>query len=748
LAKRKQGVHKTLDKARVLEILAGNPGATKRDLARELRLKGADRIALKRILRELEDDGAIARGRKRAYAKAGALPEVGVLEITGQDNDGELIARPQRWEGEEAPPKIIVMPGRDDAGPALGRGERILARLAKVEDGYEARVIKRLGASVHRVLGVYHEGARGGGRIEPIDRKSRYEFSVDERDRAGARSNELVVAEPLSGRASGLPRARVIERLGSMSEPKAVSLIAIHAHGIPTEFPHEAIAEAERAKPASPRGRTDLRKIPLVTIDPEDARDHDDAVWAGPDDDKKNPGGHVVIVAIADVAHYVTPGSALDREALKRGNSAYFPDRVVPMLPDGLSGDLCSLHEGVDRPCLAVRMIFDKHGKKLRHEFLRGLMRSAKSLTYAQAQAAFDGKPDAHAKPVAKSTLAPLWAAYRALAKARDTRDPLDLDLPERRVVIGKDGKIQSIAFRDRLESMRLIEEFMIQANVAAAETLEKARLPPIYRIHEHPSKEKLYAFSDYLRTIGFSFAKGQVVKPGVFNRILKQAKNGPHEAVMNDVVLRTQSQAVYAPDNAGHFGLNLARYAHFTSPIRRYADLVVHRALIRALKLGANGLTDKEIARLGETAEHISMTERRAMAAERDSMDRYVAAFMEDRVGATFASRITGVTRFGLFVRLAETGAEGLVPARSLGFEYFRHDEKKHAMIGDRTGTTYRLGDRLTVRLLEAAPLTGGLRFEIVESEEDERPKPKAKPKAKGRMREKSGPKRHPRSR
>jgi ribonuclease R len=729
LAKRKQGAHKTLDKARVLEILADNPGATKRDLARELRLKGADRIALKRILRELEDDGTIARGRKRAYAKAGALPEVGVLEITGQDNDGELIARPQRWEGEEAPPRIIVMPGRDETGPALGRGERILARLSRAEDGYEARVIKRLGASVHRVLGVYHEGTRGG-RIEPIDRKSRYEFVVDGRDRGGARSNELVVAEPLSGRASGLPRARVIERLGSMSEPKAVSLIAIHAHGIPTEFPQEAIAEAERAKPASPRGRTDLRKIPLVTIDPEDARDHDDAVWAGPDDDKKNPGGHVVIVAIADVAHYVTPGSALDREAFKRGNSAYFPDRVVPMLPDALSGDLCSLHENVDRPCLAVRMVFDKRGEKLRHEFLRGLMRSARSLTYAQAQATFDGKPDAHTKPVAKSTLAPLWAAYQALAKARDARDPLDLDLPERRVVIGKNGKIQSIDFRDRLESMRLIEEFMIQANVAAAEALEKARLPPIYRIHEQPSKEKLYAFSDYLRTIGFSFAKGQVVKPRVFNRILEQAKNGPHEAVMNDVVLRTQSQAVYAPDNAGHFGLNLARYAHFTSPIRRYADLVVHRALIRALKLGANGLTDKEIARLGETADHISMTERRAMAAERDSMDRYVAAFMEDRVGAVFAGRITGVTRFGLFVRLAETGAEGLVPARSLGFEYFRHDEKKHAMIGDRTGTMYRLGDRLSVRLLEAAPLTGGLRFEIVESEEDDSPRPRPKPK------------------
>jgi ribonuclease R len=521
------------------------------------------------------------------------------------------------------------------------------------------------------------------------------------------------VCEPLSGRASGLPRARVIERLGSMNEPKAISLIAIHAHGIPTEFPREALDEAERARPLTDaRGRTDLRKIPLVTIDPEDARDHDDAVWAGPDDDPKNKGGHIVIVAIADVAHYVTPGSALDREAYKRGNSAYFPDRVVPMLPEKLSADLCSLMEEVDRPCLAARMVFDRDGNKKRHEFIRGIMRSAATLTYQQAQHAFDGKDNS---PLAKNVLRPLWNAYQALAKARDRRDPLALDLPERRIVIGEDGKVKSIAFRERLESMRLIEEMMIMANVAAAETCERARQPLIYRVHDQPSKEKLYAFADYLRTVGMSFAKGQVVKPAAFNHILAQAKGGPNEAPMNDVVLRTQAQAVYAPENVGHFGLNLQRYAHFTSPIRRYADLIVHRALMRALKLGEGGLTDAQSAILGEVSDHLSMTERRAMAAERDSNDRYVAAHMEDRVGATFEARVTGVTRFGLFVRLPESGAEGLVPARTLGFEYYRHDERKHALIGDRTGTAYRMGDKFTVRLVEAAPLTGGLRFEPV---------------------------------
>ena len=708
-----------LDKARVLEALASEPGATKRDLARLLGVKGSDRITLKRILKELDQDGVVTGNRKKGYTRPGELPEVTVLEITGQDMDGELVARPQRWESNDEPPKIVVLPGRDaEAGPALGRGERVLARLEKVDDVYEARVIKRLGASAHKVLGVVHVGPTGL-RIAPIDRKSRTEFSVDQRDRMGAQNNELVLAEPVAGRAGGFPRARIVERLGSMDAPKAVSLIAIHAHGIPTDFPKEVLDEAKGALSADPRGRTDLRKFALLTIDPEDARDHDDAVWAAPDDDPANPGGHVAIVAIADVAHYVRPGSPLDREAYKRGNSAYFPDRVVPMLPERLSADLCSLMDNVDRPCLAVRMVFDKQGKKRRHEFLRGVMRSAASLTYKQAQDAFDGKPDPAIPKTAADALKGLWACYQSLVIARTARDPLDLDLPERRIVIGDDGKVKSIAFKQRLESMRLIEELMVLANVAAAEALEKARQPLIYRVHEHPSQEKLFSFSDYLRTIDMSFAKGQVIKPGVFNRILANAKGGPHEQVMNDVVLRTQAQAVYSNDNVGHFGLNLQRYAHFTSPIRRYADLVVHRALIRALKLGPDGLSDKEMGKLGETAQHISMTERRAMAAERDSTDRYVAAFMQDRVGASFEGRVTGVTRFGLFLRLAETGAEGLLPARSLGFEYFRHDDKRHAMIGDRTGTEYKLGDILTVKLVEAAPLTGGLRFELAEANE-----------------------------
>lgn len=704
----------------MLEHLAAHPGDTKRDIARALKVKGPDRQILKHILTELAREGTIEKGNRRSFVPAGELPEVAVLEIFGEDPDGEPLAKPVEWRGEGPAPSVVILPGRDETS-APGRGQKVLARISRTHDGfapYEGRIIKKLGASAHRVLGVLKREKGMLPRIEPIDRKTRHAFTVDQRELEGAQDGELVVIEPSARHGLGGPRARIVERLGSMNEPRAVSLIAIHAHGIPTDFPREVIEEAEAAKPVQPQGRTDLRKIPLITIDPEDARDHDDAVWAGPDTDPTNKGGYITIVAIADVAHYVPTGSALDREAWKRGNSVYFPDRVVPMLPEALSADLCSLRENEERACLAVRMVFDATGRKRRHEFLRGIMRSAARLTYAEAQRSFDGKPDEKTKPLQKNIMQPVWDAYRTLAKERDSRSPLDLDLPERRIVIGPDGKIQNIAFRERLESMRLIEEFMIMANVAAAESLEKARQPLIYRVHEEPSQEKLYAFSDYLKTIGIPFAKGQVMEPAVFNRILARSKGTPHEEVMNDVVLRTQAQAIYAPENIGHFGLHLQRYAHFTSPIRRYADLVVHRALIRALKLGDGGLSDSEVARLSDTAEHISMTERRAMAAERDSVDRYVAAFMEDRVGAVFDARIAGVTRFGLFVRLKETGADGLLPMRALGAEFFKHDEKRHALVGDRSNTIYRLGDIVRVRLAEAAPLTGGLRFDLAEDD------------------------------
>ncbi len=513
----------------------------------------------------------------------------------------------------------------------------------------------------------------------------------------------------------GSGAARVVERLGNPQDQRATSLIAIHAHGIPDVFPQPALEEAEAAQPPSMEGRQDLRDIPLVTIDPADARDHDDAVWAEADDDPNNKGGHIVMVAIADVAAYVTPGSALDKEARTRGNSVYFPDRVVPMLPERISNNLCSLVEGEPRPCLAVRMVYDAGGHKKSHRFMRAMMRSAASLTYQQAQAAIEGTPDDQAGPLLEPVLQPLWAAYRAMTKARAKRAPLDLDLPERKIKLDDKGEVADIVTPPRLDAHRLIEEFMIAANVAAAETLEAENTPLVYRVHDAPSDEKIAALSDFLRTLDITFAKAGVMKPDQFNRILEMTKDTPAGDLVQEVVLRSQSQAEYHPGNYGHFGLNLRRYAHFTSPIRRYADLIVHRALIRALGLGPGGLTDAEIERLEETAQQISDTERRAMSAERETVDRLIASYLADRVGARFNGKISGVTRSGLFVRLYDTGADGFIPASTIGDEYYYHDETHQALVGEDTGRAYQLGDNVEVKLVEAIPTAGALRFEIL---------------------------------
>ncbi|MEQ1717776.1 MAG: ribonuclease R, partial [Hyphomicrobium sp.] len=498
-------------------------------------------------------------------------------------------------------------------------------------------------------------------------------------------------------------------------DQRQISLIAIHAHGIPEDFPESVIAECEHLDAPMLAGRTDLRNVPLLTIDPQDARDHDDAVHAEADPDRRNEGGWIVTVAIADVAHYIEPGSKLDREAQLRGNSVYFPDRVVPMLPEKISTDLCSLREGEERACLAVRMVFNKNGEKRSHAFVRGMMTSAAKLSYQEAQAAIDGDVSAKCQPLMETALKPLWAAYAALSAARNKRGPLDLDLPERKIILDAEGRVARITTPERLTAHRLIEEMMIQANVAAAETLEENKSPLVYRVHDQPSAEKLKGLRDFLETLDMKIPHAGALTPSAFNTVLAQAKDLPVPDLVNEVILRSQAQAEYAPKNIGHFGLNLARYAHFTSPIRRYADLLVHRALVRALGLGAGGLTDEEIPRLTVIAKAISDTERRAMAAERETNDRLIAAHLADRVGATFEARIAGVTRSGLFVKLKDTGADGYIPISSLGNDYYHHVEAAHALIGARSGEGYRLGDRVEVRLLEAIPSAGAMRFEML---------------------------------
>jgi ribonuclease R len=606
-----------------------------------------------------------------------------------------------------------------EMGPVAGVGDRVLARItplgADAGYPYQARTIKRLARAARSLLGIFRLLPGGAGVIDPIDRKQLKEWPVARGATADAQNGELVRFEIARASRMGVQGARVTERLGNPQAQQMTSLIAIHAHGIPDVFSEAAFAEAEAAQEPELKRREDLRHLPLVTIDPWDARDHDDAVFAEPDPNPQNRGGWVVIVAIADVAAYVRPGSALDKEARKRGNSVYFPDRVVPMLPERLSGGLCSLTEGDARACLAVRMVFAKDGNKLSHRFLRGLMRSAASLTYEQAQAAIDGRTDETTGPLLDTVLRPLWGAYASLALARTARGPLELDLPERKILLDDRGRVRGVATPPRLDSHRLIEEFMISANVAAAETLEAKRSPLIYRVHDSPSKEKLAALGEFLSTIGIKLPKSGTLKPAQFNRILADTRATPTADLVGEVVLRSQAQAEYSAANFGHFGLNLRRYAHFTSPIRRYADLTVHRALVRALGLGNDGLTDAEIAELDQIAQAISDTERRAMIAERDTADRLIAAYLADRIGAHFQARVSGLVRTGLFVRLVETGADGFVPASSIGHEYFYHDELRHALVGEDTGLAYRLGDLVEVRLVEAIPTAGALRFEMV---------------------------------
>jgi ribonuclease R len=707
----------------IVAFVRANPGkAGTREIAREFGLKNADRAELKRLLRDLAGEGTIVKqGRK--VAEAAVLPATVMADITGRDADGELIATPTEWDEEGGePPKIRIHVPRHARPPeTAGVGDRALLRVERTEDGegaaYRGRVIKVIDHGKHRVLGVFRALPAGGGRLVPVDKKQAgRELNIAKADSGDAKDGDLVSVDLVRTRGFGLASGKVKERLGSLSSEKAISLIAIYAHEIPLAFSPAAVREAEDAQPASLKGREDWRDVPLVTIDPPDAKDHDDAVHAEPDTDPNNKGGYIVHVAIADVAFYVRPGSALDRDALIRGNSVYFPDRVVPMLPERISNDLCSLVPGQPRGALAVRLVIAPDGRKRSHSFHRVLMRSAAKLSYAQAQAAIDGKPDDITGPLLDRILKPLYAAYGVVKRARDERDPLDLDIPERKILLKADGTVDRVIVPERLDAHKLIEEFMILANVAAAEMLEKKALPLIYRVHDEPTLEKVHALQEFLKTLDVPFAKAGALRPALFNRVLSQVAGQDYQALVNEVVLRSQAQAEYSSDNYGHFGLNLRRYAHFTSPIRRYADLVVHRGLIRALGLGEGALPDSETAEsLSEIAAQISVTERRAMKAERETADRLIAHHLVDRIGASFQGRISGVTRAGLFVKLDGTGADGLIPIRTLGTEYFNYDEARHALVGSRSGAMHRLGDVVDVRLVEAQPIAGALRFELL---------------------------------
>ncbi len=712
-------------KQEILDFIRSSPGRVgKRELARAFSLRGADKIDLKAILKELEKDGAVERGHQRRFARPGALPDVGVVEITGSDSDGELLARPLAWEQDGRPPRVFMTPFRPGQA-AVGVGDRVLCKLRRLgDDTYEGRPIRIIGEARATVLGVFEPNPDGSGRLRPTSRREKAEYMVPRGESMDAKAGELVLADIMPGRLYGLRTASVKEKMGLLGAPRSVSLVAIYGNDIPFEFPEAALKQAAAEGPAPLGDRTDLRAVPLVTIDGEDARDYDDAVFAEPDPDPANSGGWHCLVAIADVSWYVRPGDALDKEAFKRGNSVYFPDRVVPMLPEELSNGWCSLKPAEDRPCMAVHFWIDKLGNKLRHRFVRAMMRSVARLTYTQVQAAKDGKPDDTTAPLLAPVIEPLYGAWNALFLARKERGVLELDIPERKVTITPDGKVASIDERERFDSHRLIEDFMIAANVCAAETLEKIHQPCMYRVHDLPGQEKLEGLREFLSSLDLKLAKGQVLRPAHFNRILEAVADTPNSHLVSEVILRAQAQALYQPENIGHFGLGLAKYAHFTSPIRRYADLLVHRALVGGLKLGEGALPADAVAEFAEWGEHISVTERRAATAEREAVDRYVTAFLADRVGASFKAKVSGVTRFGLFVTLETTGADGLVPISSLPEDFYVHDETHHCLVGKRSRRTFQLGQRLDVTLREANTLTGSMVFNL-EGEAGRSPRP-----------------------
>jgi ribonuclease R len=694
--------------------------AGKREISRAFGLRGPDKIALKALLKDMAKDGLLAGDPARALHKVGGVPKVTVLRIVEIDGN-EAIGIPEKWEEGSGPaPKLRIKEKGRRA--ALAIGDRILARTEERGQGHIAFLMKKLAQSSEMLLGVVEKDERDRYWLKPVDRKIRRSTPII--DLGEAEPGKLVLAEPVK-RGSEV-KARVKEILGDPFAPKSFSLIAIHKFEIPLHFPDAVTEEAEQATKLeiSKEKREDLRHLPIVAIDPADARDHDDAIWAEPDDSPDNKGGFKALIAIADVSYYVRSGSKLDREAYKRGNSVYFPDRVVPMLPEALSTDVCSLKQDVERAALVCHVTINAKGQVTGSRFTRAIVKLAGNIAYEDAQAAMDGKLD---HPLKSNALKSLWDCWKLLAKARDEREPLNLDLPEKRVVLDDQGKIVEIAIRERLDAHRLVEDYMIVANVAAAKMLESKKSPVIYRVHETPSREKLIALKDYLKSFDMSFAMGQVIKPSVFNRLIEQVDDELLLPLVMEQILRSQTQAYYGHTNMGHFGLSLGSYAHFTSPIRRYADLVVHRALVSACKLEQSvpensaipeysGLSNDEAGRLELISEKISKLERRAMKAEWETIDRYISAHLADRVGEVVKCRITGVQNFGFFATVEELGGDGLVPVRTLGAERFDYDESKQQLTGMDSGTTYNVGQKIELRLVEANAATGSLLFELAE--------------------------------
>ena len=698
--------------------LKDNPNkVSKREIAKAFSITGSYKIGLKKLILDLENERK-APSKSNSESFISVIPSTVICIVKGPDKDGDIFLDLLDWsEGEEIP-KIFYFE-RSGSIP-VSVGDRILCELTKVEGKdyhYEAKLIRRIPKTNNssKIIGVFRVSS-SGGTLEALSKRLNTIWTIPRNAVNGSVDGDIVEAEQTSPKSRfGMSKARVISILGKTDDSKAISLIAIHEHSIVNEFSKEALSEAVNSAPVTLVDRDDLRHIPFVTIDPADARDHDDACYVELDLDVENKGGFIVWIAIADVAHYVQPNSLLDGEARNRGNSTYFPDRVVPMLPENLSADLCSLHEGEDRPCLALKMILDSGGKKTSQQFFRGLMRSRGSLVYREVQEAIDGNPSKKIQPILESIIKPLYKCYEVLQNTTKERGPLILDLPERKILLDDSGKVVSIEFLDRLDAHKVVEELMILANVAAAEELFNNKSYFLYRIHEEPEKEKVNTLREIVKSCGLSFSKGQVLKTHHLNSLLCNAKETEYSELVSMSILRSMPQAYYGAQPIGHFGLALRRYTHFTSPIRRYADLVTHRAIIETINRGQNPLYEFDPVELEAIGESISICERKSMLAERDTVDRYLAAFFSDRLGLEVLGTISGVARFGIFVKIDESGADGLVPVSTIGNEYFRYSREKQVLVAERTGLVLGLGKRVLVRLVETNALTGGLTLQLI---------------------------------
>lgn len=702
----------------ILDFIKTSPSpVTKREIARSFGIKGGEnRVALKQILKKLEKEGTIIKQAGGMFSVPDGLPAVTTLEVCDVDIDGDVFAKPVDWneETQGKPPRIEMSPEKK-GHPALGIGDRVLASLKRQSgDNYTAKTIRKLDDEKGRVLGTLRS-TKHGFVLQPTEKKAKYDFPVKQGDQGEAQEGDLAVGEIQPSRGLKHKQVRIVEVIGRAGDPKAISLISLYENGLREDWPPAVLKDCKGLKVPELGKRQDLRSTALVTIDGADARDFDDAVFAEPCKLPNGEDGFHLIVAIADVSFYVRHGSALDTEAQRRGNSTYFPDRVVPMLPEALSNDLCSLRPNEDRAAMAAHLWINMNGELVKYEFVRALIRSHARLIYEQVQAAVDGNTDETTEHIVDTIIKPLYAAFEVLHAARKNRGALDLDLPERQIIIDDNNNMTGVKNRVRHDSHRMIEEFMVLANVAAASALQDKHAPCVYRVHDKPSMDKLDSVRQFIESFGLTLPKGQTVKPKQLNGLLSKASEMSYSHLISQVVLRSQSQAVYATENIGHFGLALQKYAHFTSPIRRYADLLVHRSLANACSMpGGGGLKDEEEARLQEIAQNISDTERTSMSAERSAVDRFTAAFLSDQIGAEFAGRISGVTRFGLFVTLTENGADGLIPMKSMADDFYIHDEEAHALIGRKKKKIYRLGADVTVRLKEADGMTGSCVLEL----------------------------------